>query len=135
MKTSLSLLAVLLLGTVVLVDHAADGNRPTAAASATAPLPVAVEPVRPTPHQQEIRAVVDSARVAEARLRADLGDAASPDHPLLREHRRATTLRLLEIQARHAAARGRHDLERRIRANLAVLRDRTAAPALAARVD
>jgi len=126
MKTSLSilsLLAMLVLMTALMTEQPATVADRSAARGA-APGFAGVDRAGTTPLQREITAVVDSARAAEARLLAELGDAAAPDHPAVRRHRRETTVRLLEIQARHAAARGQFRLERRIRANLAVLRTR-----------
>ncbi|MCP4574647.1 MAG: hypothetical protein GY838_20040 [bacterium] len=138
MKTSLLLLAVLLWATAALIDHPAQvvTSRSKSTCAGTAPGHAGVDPVRPTPYQQQIRAVVDSARTAEAELLAELGAGASPDHPAVQQLRRTTTNRLLEIQARYAAARGRYGLERRIRANMAELRaERPAEPTLARRDD
>lgn len=127
MKTSLLmllLLAVILLGSLLATNPPAPGSELASAGSASALVPGASTggAARGTADLREIRAVADSARAAEARLLADLGDAASPDHPAIRRHRLATTVRLLEIQARQAADRGQDGLERRIRANLADLR-------------
>lgn len=126
MKTSLSLLVVLLVGTAIVIDQWANEavvHEGCAAAGATAPTGAGPALGCRAAFQREIRAVVDSARVAEVRLLAQLGEAATPDHPAVVAHRRAVTIRLLEIQARHAAAAGHHGLARRIRANLTVLRE------------
>ena len=85
-----------------------------------------------TPMQAEIKAVLDSARVEEAALmRRHPGQSQNlPGSPLvmaLATLKKATHLRVLRIQARHAHLEGRTDLERRILSSIADL-ERPATP-------
>lgn len=85
-----------------------------------------------TPMLTEIKAVLDSARVAETELRAGLvpGEDPAPGSPLalaLAAHGRAVHLRVLHIQARYARLEGRTGLEQRILKSIAEI-ERPAPP-------
>jgi hypothetical protein len=85
-----------------------------------------------TPMLAEIKAVLDSARVAERQLMADhpAGTAAIPGSPLanaLAAHETTTQLKVLRIQARYARLEGRTELERRILTSIAEI-ERPATP-------
>lgn len=125
MKTAL-LFLLLLLAIVAVPLALAPADRaacPRAVATdADAPRAAGAVPSRLSPHQQEIRAILDGAHAAEAELRATLGAEAADDHPAVRRLRRETTARILEIQVRRAASSGQDRLARRLRANLARLR-------------
>jgi hypothetical protein len=90
MKT-LSLFLMLLLAVVLVPLLATSPERVVAPAGVTlgdAPTAVGVRPTRLTPLQQEIKAVIDSARAAEVRLLAQLGEGATTSHPAVQRHLR-----------------------------------------------
>jgi hypothetical protein len=84
-----------------------------------------------TPMLAEIKAVLDSARVAEAEIRRKHDDeAALPGSTLamtLAAHKKAVHLQVLRIQARHARLEGRAELEQRILTSIAEI-ERPLAP-------
>lgn len=84
-----------------------------------------------TPMLAEIKAVLDSARVAEVELRKNHDDeTALPGSPLaltLAAHKKAVHLRVLRIQARYARQEGRTELEQRILTSIAEI-ERPLAP-------
>lgn len=84
-----------------------------------------------TPMLAEIKAVLDSARVAEAEIRGRHDDeTALPGSPLaltLAAHKKAVHLRVLRIQARYARLEGRTRLEKRILTSIAEI-ERPLAP-------
>jgi len=94
------------------------------------PLDVADDPAL-TPMLAEIKAVLDSARVAEAELRKNHDDdTAVPGSPLaltLAAHKKAVHLQVLHIQARYARQEGRTGLEQRILTSIAEI-ERPLAP-------
>ena len=80
------------------------------------------------PMLAEIKAALDSARLVETELQAELGRTEEPGsidriRAQIAAHELAVKIRVLEIQARHVRAEGRTELAQLIEARLADLRE------------